>query len=235
MATGASNADARDHPDRCPQGRARRRRRRHAVICSLLGIRHVVLAVNKMDLVDYAQATFDRIVDDFRELRRAAVVRRRDADPDLGAIRRQRRRARPQHAPGTTGRRCSSISRSIEVDAALEALPFRFPVQWVNRPDLDFRGFAGTVASGRIRRGDPVRLAASGRGDAGSRGSSPPTATSTAAGAGDAVTLTLADELDIARGDLLVAPDRAAGGRRSVRGARHLDERRAAAARAAPI
>ena len=98
----------------------------------------------------------------------------------------------------------SRRSRSMPLS---EALPFRFPVQWVNRPDHEFRGFAGTVASGRIRRGDPVRLARNG---AATRIARIVTAEGDldAAGAGDAVTLTLADDLDVARGDLLVAPDR---------------------------
>ena len=96
MATGASGSDAAIILIDARKG-VSAQSRRHAVICSMLGIRHVVVAVNKMDLVDYAQATFDRIVEDFRDVRRAAGIHRRHSDPDVGAIRRQRRRTRPQH------------------------------------------------------------------------------------------------------------------------------------------
>ena len=108
--------------------------------------------------------------------------------------------------------------------------PFRFPVQWVNRPNLDFRGFAGTVASGRIAVGDRVVVAKSGQRDPASSASSPRTATSRRAAAGEAVTLVLEDEIDVSRGDMLARSDAPAGRRRPVRGPPHLDGRRAAAA-----
>ncbi len=96
MATGASGSDAAIILIDARKG-VSAQSRRHAVICSMLGIRHVVLAVNKMDLVDYAQATFDRIVEDFRDFAAQLSFTAVDADPDVGAVRRQRRRARPQH------------------------------------------------------------------------------------------------------------------------------------------
>ena len=174
MATGASNCRPRRHPDRCAQGRADPDRR-HAYICSLLGIRHVVLAVNKIDLVELRRRTcFDRIVADYRDFAEplgfAIVV----ADPDVGALRRQRHRARSeQHALVRRARRCSSIWRPSTSTPTLGDKPFRFPVQWVNRPNLDFRGFAGTVAVGPVQPGDQVVVAASGQRRARSRASSP--------------------------------------------------------------
>jgi bifunctional enzyme CysN/CysC len=205
MATGASGSDAAIILIDARKG-VSAQSRRHAVICSLLGIRHVVLAVNKMDLVDYAQATFDRIVQDFRDfaaqLSFTAVMpipmsaRHGDNVVDAG-----------RNMAWYGGPPLLQCLESIEVDAALEALPFRFSVQWVNRPDQEFRGFAGTVASGRIRCGDAVRLAHTGAATLISRIVTADGDLETAA-AGDAVTLTLTDDVDVARGDLLVSPDR---------------------------
>jgi bifunctional enzyme CysN/CysC len=205
MATGASGSDAAIILIDARKG-VSAQSRRHAVICSMLGIRHVVLAVNKMDLVDYAQTTFDRLVEDFREfaarLSFTAVMpipmSARHGDNVVEASR---------NMAWYSGPPLLACLESIEVDTALEALPFRFPVQWVNRPDHEFRGFAGTVASGRIRHGDTVRLALTG---AATRIARIVTADGDieAAAAGDAVTLTLADDVDVARGDLLVSPDR---------------------------
>jgi bifunctional enzyme CysN/CysC len=205
MATGASVSDAAIILIDARKG-VSAQSRRHAVICSMLGIRHVVLAVNKMDLVDYVQATFDRIVEDFREfasrLSFTAVV-----PVPLSA-----RYGDNVVEPGRNmawygGPPLLQCLESIEVGAALEALPFRFPVQWVNRPDQEFRGFAGTVVGGRVHRGDAVRLAHTGAATRIARIVTADGDVETAA-AGDAVTLALADDLDVARGDLLVSPDR---------------------------
>ena len=112
----------------------------------------------------------------------------------------------------------------IEVEEDRRDAPFRLPVQWVNRPHLDFRGFAGTIASGRIARGEPIVVAGSGRQSKVARIFAADREVDSAE-AGDAVTLTLADEVDIARGDVLSHPASRPGGRRSVHRARHLDER----------
>ncbi len=110
----------------------------------------------------------------------------------------------PDRRPGTRARRCSPIWKAVDVDTALADKPFRLPVQWVNRPNLDFRGFSGTIAGGRVRPGDAIAVAKSGRTSKVARivtmdGDLPE------AVAGDAVTLTLADEVDISRGDVLAA------------------------------
>jgi bifunctional enzyme CysN/CysC len=205
MATGASGSEAAIILIDARKG-VSAQSRRHAVICSLLGIRHVVLAVNKMDLVDYAQATFDRIVQDFRDF--AAQLSFTAVLPIPMSARYGDNVVEPgRNMAWYGGPPLLACLESIEVDAALEALPFRFPVQWVNRPDQEFRGFAGTVAGGRIRRGDTVRLAHTG---AATRIARIVTADGDldAATAGDAVTLTLTEDVDVARGDLLVSPDR---------------------------
>jgi bifunctional enzyme CysN/CysC len=205
MATGASNSDAAIILVDARKGISAQTRR-HAVICSLLGIRHVVLAVNKMDLVGHSQGEFDRIAAEFRSFASQLsfdTVAPIPISARFGDNVVERGRNMAWHG----GPALLRYLESIEIEAALETLPFRFPVQWVNRPDPEFRGFAGTVASGRIRRGDPVRVARNG---AATRVERIVTADHDveAAGAGDAVTLTLADDLDIGRGDLLVPPDR---------------------------
>ncbi len=202
MATGASNAalavllvDAR-------QG-ILTQTRRHAFICNLLGIRHVVLAVNKIDLAGYDEAVFLRIADEFSSLAAgfsfASVmpipVSARDGDNVA---------ASSANMPWYTGPTLLDHLETIMVDAEA-AGPFRLPVQWVNRPDDKFRGYAGTVAGGAVRAGERVTVAASGQSSAIAR-------IVTAGGdlqaarTGDAVTLVLADEIDVSRGDLLAAP-----------------------------
>jgi bifunctional enzyme CysN/CysC len=204
MATGASNSDAAIILVDARKG-ILAQTRRHAVICSLLGIRHVVLAINKMDLVGHSQGEFDRIAADFRSF--ASQLSFDTIGPiPISARFGDNVVERGRNMDWYGGPALLRYLESIEIDAALETMPFRFPVQWVNRPDQEFRGFAGTVASGRIHRGDRVVVARNG---AATRVERIVTADHDveAAGAGDAVTLTLADDLDIARGDLLVPPD----------------------------
>jgi bifunctional enzyme CysN/CysC len=205
MATGASNSDAAIILVDARKG-VLAQTRRHAVICSLLGIRHVVLAVNKMDLVGYEQDVFERIVTDFRGFA-ARVSFGAIAPIPMSARFGDNVVGRSRNMGWYRGPALLEHLETVEIGAAQESLPFRFPVQWVSRPNQEFRGFAGTVVSGRIGRGDPIRVARNG---AASRIARIVTAEGDVerAGAGDAVTLTLVDELDIARGDLLVPPDR---------------------------
>ena len=203
MATGASGADLAVILIDARKG-VLVQTRRHSLICSLLGIRHVVVAVNKIDLVDFAQDTFDKIVADYTafaaELGFASVaaipISARFGDNVTSAS---------QRTPWYSGPTLLQYLETIDIDRDILEKPFRFPVQWVNRPNQDFRGYAGTVASGQIKVGEPVVEAASGRTSAIATivtydGEVP------SAEAGDAVTLTLADELDIVRGDVLVSP-----------------------------
>ena len=159
MATGASNADLAILLVDARKGLLTQTHR-HSLIVSLLGIRHVVLAVNKIDLVDFSQKAFDDIVAAYREF----------AEP-LG-FKIAGRRSRSRRASATTSRRAQRAHALVRrADAAVASgdartstrtargAPFRLPVQWVNRPNLDFRGFAGTIASGRVsaRRRDRRR------------------------------------------------------------------------------
>jgi bifunctional enzyme CysN/CysC len=178
--------------------------RRHSYICSLLGIRSVVLAVNKIDLVGFSEQVFQRIVAEYLSfigpLNFSFIM-----PIPLSARHGDNITARSERTPWYVGPSLIEHLETVEIAQNAARLPLRFPVQWVNRPNLDFRGYAGTVASGRIAVGDSVVVASSGKlsrverivtfnGDRDS------------ATAGDAVTLTVADEVDISRGDVLVAP-----------------------------
>ncbi|HEX5508848.1 MAG TPA: sulfate adenylyltransferase subunit CysN [Pseudolabrys sp.] len=202
MATGASNSelavllvDARK--GLLPQTR------RHAIIASLLGIRHAVLAVNKIDLVDFDRAAFDSIVSKFREfaaeLNFAEVV----AIP-ISARFGDNVSTHSTRMPWYAGPSLLDYLESVDVEEDNTDKPFRMPVQWVNRPNSEFRGFAGTIVSGRIRPDDEVVVLPSGRMTKVARIVSADGDLALGQ-AKDAVTLTLADEIDIARGDVIAA------------------------------
>lgn len=179
--------------------------KRHSLICSLLGIRSIVLAVNKMDLVAFDRLRFDKIFDEYSAF--AGSLGFREILPiPLSARLGDNVTSPSQNTPWYQGPSLLQHLEEVEVLSDEAAKPFRFPVQWVNRPDASFRGFSGTVASGRITAGQDIRLAGSGR-------TAQVLRIVTADGdlpeaiAGQAVTLTLGDEIDIARGDMLVAPE----------------------------
>ncbi|TJV39091.1 MAG: sulfate adenylyltransferase subunit CysN [Mesorhizobium sp.] len=202
MATGASNADLAVILVDARQG-ILTQTRRHSFIVSLLGIRHVVLAINKIDLIGYSQAVFDEIEASYRSFAEPLGFLSLQAIP-LSARYGDNVRSRSAKLPWYQGPTLVEYLESVEVDSDRRAAPFRMPVQWVNRPNLDFRGFAGTIAAGVVRPGDRVAVARSGvtslvkrivtfDGDL------------SEAGAGEAVTLMLEDEIDVSRGDVLAA------------------------------
>ncbi len=179
--------------------------RRHAFIVSLLGIRHVVLAVNKIDLVDFSSEVFGRIRDEFEAFAADMGFETIVAVP-MSARFGDNVTVRSERTPWYVGPTLLEHLETVEVEERALAKPFRMAVQWVNRPNLDFRGFCGTVASGEVRPGDKVVVAKSGKigtvarlvtydGDL------------QQAQAGDAITLVLEEEIDISRGDLLAAPE----------------------------
>lgn len=203
MVTGASTADAAVLLVDARKG-ILTQTRRHSFLVSLLGIRHIVVAVNKMDLVDHDEQVFQRIRDDY--LAFAGQVGLRDITfIPMSAFRGDNVLRRSERMPWYGGATLMGYLESVEVDGErMKRAPFRLPVQWVNRPDLDFRGFAGTIAAGQVRPGDRLRVQPSGRESTVARivtldGDMP------GAIAGQSVTLTLADEIDISRGDLLSA------------------------------
>ena len=178
--------------------------RRHAVICSLLGIRHFVLAVNKLDLVDFDRAVFDAIAGEFARFVTGLGELAVTAIP-ISARFGDNVTTRSARTPWYSGPALVEFLETVAVEEDHWGKPFRFGVQWVNRPSLDFRGFSGTVLSGTVRPGDPVVVPRSGQA---SRVARIVTADGDLeqAEAGDAVTLTLADEIDVSRGDLLAHP-----------------------------
>ena len=179
--------------------------RRHSYLVSLLGIRHVVLAVNKMDLIGFDQARFDAIVADYRAFAAQIGVDDFLAVP-ISGLKGDNIAARSEATPWYQGPTLMEHLETVPVDDQLSKGAFRLPVQWVSRPNLDFRGFAGLIASGKVRPGDKVRVSPSGQ-------------TSTidrivtkdgdleVAVAGQSITVTLKDEIDCSRGDVLSAAD----------------------------
>lgn len=206
MATGASTADLAVILVDARKG-ILIQTRRHTHIVSLFGIRHIVLAVNKMDLVDYGEETFDRISSDFRELLEELEFASVCCIP-MSALKGDNLYQKSTQMPWYEGPTLLSHLEAIETKADLISEPFRMPVQWVNRPDADFRGYSGTVVSGQIRPGDQVAVVPSDRRARVDRivtadGDCP------LASVGDAVTLTMREEVDVSRGDVLSAPDAA--------------------------
>src|SRR5690606_37652852 len=200
MVTGASTADVAVILIDARKG-VLTQTRRHSYIVSLLGIKHVVLAINKMDLVGYSQQIFDTIVTEYRDF--ATQIGLDDIVPvPLSALRGDNMLEPSSNTPWYEGPTLMSYLETVSIEDDLQQRPFRLPVQWVNRPNQDFRGFAGTIASGVVRKGDMIRVLPSGR-------------TSTVARivtqdgdleqavAGQSITLTLADEIDISRGDVI--------------------------------
>ncbi|MHB8884095.1 MAG: sulfate adenylyltransferase subunit CysN [Methylovirgula sp.] len=203
MATGASNADLAILLVDARKGLLTQTHR-HAAIVWLLGIKHVVLAVNKIDLVDYDERVFNDIVKSFEEFSATLGFTTCAAIP-MSARFGENISTKSEKTPWYRGAPLISYLETVDLEDQRATLPFRMPVQWVNRPHLDFRGFSGTIAGGTIKPGDDVVVAGSGRA---SKIARIVTADGdlAMASAGDAVTLTLADEVDISRGDLLSSP-----------------------------
>lgn len=205
MATGASTADLAIVLVDARHG-ILQQTRRHSFIVSLLGVRHVLLAVNKMDLVGFERSRFDSIAADYRSFVESLGFETVTAIP-LSARFGDNVIAASPHTPWYVGPPLLTYLEEVITDRqAPERQPFRFPVQSVTRPDLDFRGFNGEVASGSIRVGDPVVVAKSGRASTVSEIVTMDGSLEVAL-AGQPVTLVLSDQLDISRGDMLSSPD----------------------------
>jgi bifunctional enzyme CysN/CysC len=203
MATGASTADCAVILIDARRG-VLTQTRRHSYIVSALGIRHVALAVNKMDLVGFSQERFAEIEAKYRAM--AAEVGLRDFHCiPVSALRGDNVTSRSERAPWYAGPTLLEYLDTVEIDQErMQAAPFRLPIQWVNRPNLDFRGFSGTIAGGSVRPGDRVRVLPGGQESAVRRVVTFDGDLESAV-AGQAVTLTLADEIDVSRGDVIAA------------------------------
>ena len=208
MATGASNADLAVLLVDARKGLSDQTRR-HAIIAGLLGIRHVVLAVNKMDLAGYERTVFDGIVAAFASFAGELGFRSIVAIP-LSARFGDNVSSPSKNTPWYAGAALLDHLETVDVEDDRAGKPFRLPVQWVNRPNSDFRGFAGTVSAGSVKAGDEIVALPSGQ-TARVKSVFVAGAETASAQAGDAVTVTLVDEIDVARGDMLAVPrDRAA-------------------------
>jgi len=203
MVTGASTADLAVILIDARKG-VLTQTRRHSYLVNLLGIRHVVLAVNKMDLVDYNEDIFHQIVKDYGAFARSIGITDFTAIP-ISGYRGDNITAASENMTWYNGTALLPFLESVDVDVTADQVkPFFLPVQWVNRPNLDFRGFAGLIASGSVRPGDAVRVLPSGKTSniarivalEGDRD---------LAVAGESVTLTLTDEIDCSRGQVIVA------------------------------
>lgn len=202
MVTGASTADAAVILIDARRG-VLTQTRRHSYLVSLLGIRHVIVAVNKMDLVGWDRQVYDAIVQEYAEFAAQIGIKDFTAIP-MSALKGDNITGRSEAAPWYEGPALMPLLETLPVEDDLRERPLRMPVQWVNRPNLDFRGFSGLISSGTVRPGDKIKALPSGRestidrivtfrGDLDE------------AVAGQSVTLTLKDEIDISRGDVIAA------------------------------
>ncbi len=205
MVTGASTADLAVILIDARKG-VLTQTRRHSFLAHLVGIRNIVLAINKMDLIDYDQARFDAIIDDYRAFADQIGIGHIQAFPISGLMG-DNITSKSDATSWYQGPTLLDYLETVEIDQArMIERPFRMAVQWVNRPNLDFRGFSGQIASGCIKPGDAVRILP---------GSTASTVTRIVtldgdldeAGAGQSVTLTLADEIDCSRGQIITSAD----------------------------
>ncbi len=202
MVTGASTADLAVILIDARKG-VLTQTRRHSYLAALLGIRHIVVAVNKMDLVEYSQEIFSKIEQDYRRFADQIKIAAVTCIP-VSAVVGDNITTRSARTPWYQGPGLLEHLESVEVPDPAKGGAFRMPVQWVNRPNAEFRGFAGLIASGAVRPGDALRVLPSGRTSTVARVFSGEGEASQGV-AGESVTLTLADEIDVSRGDVLAA------------------------------
>src|SRR6056297_723369 len=205
MVTGASTADAAVILVDARQG-VLTQTRRHSYLVSLLGIRHVALAINKMDLVDYSQERFEEILAEYAEFAKKVGIEDVTAIP-VSALKGENIVAPSEQMSWYHGPTLIGYLETVEIDdEAMQSAPFRLPVQWVNRPDSSFRGFSGMVVSGTVKPGDRIRVQPSGKESTVKRIVSFDGDLEEAV-AGQSVTLALSDEIDISRGAVISGVD----------------------------
>ncbi len=205
MATGASTADVAIILVDASQG-VLTQTRRHSFIVSMVGVKKIILAINKLDLVDYSEATYKQITQDYLDFASVALELEEITSIPISALKGDNIVGSSKNTPWYSGPSIMEYLETIEVAAPAQERPFRLPVQWVNRPNREFRGFAGMIASGMVKPGDRIRVLPSG-----TESNVKEIITSDGhlriAGAGRGVTLTLEDEIDISRGDIITAAE----------------------------
>jgi len=204
MATGASTADLAVVMIDARKG-VLTQTKRHSFIVSMLGVRHVVLCINKMDLMNYAQHVYNEIDEEYRGFAASLGIGNVVTIP-VSALEGDNVTAHSDRMPWYNGPTLMDHLETVDVESDDQAKPFRMPVQWVNRPNLDFRGFCGQIAGGVVRPGDRVKALPSGRESRVARIVTYDGDLDEAV-AGQSVTLTLADEIDISRGDVIATAD----------------------------
>ena len=205
MATGASTADVAIILVDASQG-VLTQTRRHSFIVSMVGVKRIILAVNKLDLVDYSEDVFNQIKQDYHKFADEALSLEEITAIPISALKGDNIVGPSINTPWYDGQSVMEYLETVEVAAGSQSRPFRMPVQWVNRPNREFRGFTGLIGSGLISIGDKIRVL--------------PTGTQSTiarivtydgdlelAGAGRSITLTLTDEIDISRGDIIASAD----------------------------
>ncbi|MFI8482626.1 sulfate adenylyltransferase subunit CysN [Pseudomonas sp. NPDC078700] len=206
MATGASTCDLAIILIDARYG-VQTQTKRHSFITSLLGIKHIVVAINKMDLKDFDQGVFEQIKADYLKFAEGIALKPTSLHfVPMSALKGDNVVSKSERSPWYDGQSLMEILETVEISGDRNFNDLRFPVQYVNRPNLNFRGFAGTLASGIVHKGDEVMVLPSGKG---SRVKSIVTYEGELeqAGPGQAITLTLEDEIDVSRGDMLVHAD----------------------------
>jgi bifunctional enzyme CysN/CysC len=208
MVTGASTADVAILMVDARKG-ILTQTRRHSFLVSLIGIRHIVVAINKMDLVEYSESVFNNIVEEYQAFAAEVGIEKITFIP-MSAFKGDKVTECSERMPWYRGTTLMGYLETVEVDdERAQRLPFRMAVQWVNRPNLDFRGFSGLLAGGKIHPGDKVRVLPSGKESTVARIVTMDGDLDEAV-AGQSVTLTLEDEIDVSRGDLFVKSDQPA-------------------------
>ena len=209
MVTGASTADVAILMVDARKG-ILTQTRRHSYLTSLIGIRHIVVAINKMDLVDYSEKTYRKIVEDYEAFAKQIGITGVSFIP-LSAFKGDNIIEPSVNMPWFHGSTLMGFLETVEIDEERQQkTPFRMPVQWVNRPNLDFRGFSGTIAGGVVKVGDRIRAQPSGKESSVARIVTFDGDLQQAV-AGQSITLTLADEIDISRGDVISQAQAPAG------------------------
>ncbi|HEX7914916.1 adenylyl-sulfate kinase, partial [Rudaea sp.] len=210
MVTGASTADLAVILVDARKG-VLTQTRRHSYLVSLVGIKHVVLAINKLDLVGYSEDVFNEIDREYRAFveRLGGSIEKVTSIP-LSALRGDNIAEASANTPWYTGPNLLEFLENVEIAASSTNAPLRMPVQWVNRPNLDFRGFSGRILGGTVKPGDAVRVLPSGKTSTVARIVSLD-GDKTQGVSGESVTLTLADEIDISRGDVISSAHDPAG------------------------
>jgi bifunctional enzyme CysN/CysC len=204
MVTGASTADVAVILIDARQG-VLTQTRRHSIICSSLGIKNVVLAINKMDLVGYDETVYNQIIDDYTQFAEALDFDQVTPIP-MSALKGVNVVERSKETQWYQGPTLLGYLETVDARSNKTAHPLRFPVQWVNRPNLDFRGFSGTLEAGEIRKGEAVRILPSGE-TANVKDIVLFKRSLDRAEAGQSVTITLDREVDASRGDVIVPAD----------------------------